>query len=101
MIYQLTVVVRSTLKDTQQKKVIEDIKDVFGKAKIKENVWGQKPLAYPIKKEISGYFVSLDIETEEKVPQDLEKKIISNDDILRHLLLKSKTRSTKHETRNK
>ena len=88
MTYQLTVVVRSTLKDTQQKKALDDIKDAFGKAKIKENIWGQKPLAYPIKREVSGYFVSLDIETDENVPPDLERKIIANDDILRHLLLK-------------
>jgi len=88
MKYQLTVVVNSTLKDTQRKKVLDDIKDAFGKAKIKENIWGQKALAYPIKREVSGYFVSYEIDTDEKVPDALEKKIISNDDILRHLLLR-------------
>ena len=50
MTYNLTLVLRSTLKDADRKKLLDNIKSLFGKAKIAEKDWGQKALAYPIKK---------------------------------------------------
>ncbi len=89
MKYSLTLILNSAVKESDKKKTIDNIKSFFEKAKITEKIWGQKPLAYPIKKEVSGYFVSYEIETD-GLPNDFEKKLISNDDILRHLLLRSK-----------
>ncbi len=90
MTYQLILVLRSTLKEVEQKKLLEGIKSLLGKAKIAEKSWGQKALAYPIKKEVSGLFLNWNIELENIVPSDFEKKILGNDNILRHLLLRSK-----------
>jgi ribosomal protein S6 len=88
MVYNLTMVLRSTLKDADRKKLVDGVKDSFGKAKVTEKDWGQKPLSYPIEKEVSGYFVSLTAETEEVLSKDFEKKIYSNGDVLRHLFLR-------------
>ncbi len=88
MIYNLTLVLRSSLKDTERKKVIDGIKSQLTKAKIAEKEWGQKVLSYPIKKEISGVFHNWVIESEDIIPKDFEKKLIGNDNILRHLLLR-------------
>ncbi len=90
MIYNLTLVLRSSLKEDQRKKLIDGVKDSFGKAKITEKEIGQKPLAYPIDKEVSGYFVSMVAEPEEVISKDFEKKLFSNDNILRHLFLRTK-----------
>lgn len=88
MVYQLTLVLRSSLKEAQQKQVLEGIKSQLAKAKITEKIWGQKALAYPIKKEVSGLFLNWNIEADEVVPSGFEKKLLSNDNILRHLLLR-------------
>ena len=88
MTYQLTLVLRSSLKEAEQKKLLEGIKTLLGKAKITEKVWGQKALAYPIKKEVSGHFLNWQVESEVVVPSDFEKKLINNGDVLRHLLLR-------------
>ncbi|MBI4097819.1 MAG: 30S ribosomal protein S6 [Candidatus Levybacteria bacterium] len=88
MIYQLTLVIRSTLKEAEQKKLLEGIKSLLGKAKITEKSWGQKALAYPIRKEVSGLFLNWNIDSESVVPLNFEKKLLGNDDILRHLLLR-------------
>lgn len=88
MTYNLTLVLRSTLKDADRKKLVDSVKDGFGKAKVTEKEWGQKALAYPIEKEVSGYFVSLNAEQEEVVSKDFEKKLFNNSDVLRHLLLR-------------
>lgn len=90
MTYNLTLVLKSSLKEGDRKKVIEQIKSLLGKAKITEKEWGQKALAYPIKKEVSGLFLSWAIEAEEVIPMDFEKKLLNNADVLRHLLLRSK-----------
>ena len=87
MTYNLTLVLRSSLKDADKKKIVEGVKDFFKKAKITEKEWGQKALAYPIKKEVSGFFVNFEITGDEKVPAEFETKLFRNDNILRHLFL--------------
>ncbi len=90
MIYQLTLVLRTTLKEADQKKLVESIKSQFGKAKIEEKSWGQKALAYPIKKEVSGLYFNWNIDTEEVIDKGFETKLINDDKVLRHLLLRLK-----------
>jgi ribosomal protein S6 len=90
MTYNLTLVLRSTLKEGDRKKLLEGIKSQFGKAKVNEKEWGQKALSYPIKKEVSGYYISMSVEPEATIPNDLERRLLNNNDVLRHLLLRSK-----------
>lgn len=88
--YELVVVLRPTLKDADKKKLVDTVKGWFGPLKItKEDDWGQKPLSYPIKKEVAGVYLDYHLEGE-NVPADLEKKIINNDNVLRHLLIRNK-----------
>lgn len=88
MNYNLTLVLRSSLKEAEHKKLLEGIKALVGKAKITEKSWGQKVLSYPIKREVSGLFLSWNIDSENVVPLDFEKKLLNNDNVLRHLLLR-------------
>ncbi len=89
--YELVLILKNSLSETERKKVLEKIKEVLKDIKIvKEEQLGQKPLSYKIKKETSGYFVRLLMEAKELIPQDLEKKILANENILRHLLLRNK-----------
>ncbi|MBI2032269.1 MAG: 30S ribosomal protein S6 [Candidatus Levybacteria bacterium] len=87
-LYELVLVLKSSLKDADKKKTVDSIKEALGKVKFqKDNEMGQKPLSYPIKKEVSGYFLALSFEGE-NIPSDFEKNLINNDNILRHLLLR-------------
>lgn len=90
MTYNLTLVLRSTLKEAERKKLVESVKALLKSAKIKENEWGQKALSYPIKKEVSGFYLNWVVDSEKVIPADFEKKLINNDSVLRHLLLRSK-----------
>ncbi len=56
---------------------------------VKENEVGQKTLAYKIKRETSGFYFDFVLEGE-TVPADFEKKLLENENILRHLLLRTK-----------
>lgn len=89
-LYQFVVVLRSSLSEAKQKKLLDLIKDWFKDLKIlKEENWGQKVLSYPIKKEKSGHYVYLELEGN-SIPTDFEKRLLREEDVLRHLVIRSK-----------
>ena len=89
-LYDLVVVLKSSLTDKDKEKLLASLKEWMGKVKIvKEESWGQKPLAYKIKKELSGIYHKFELETEQ-IPADFEKRLNTHEDILRHLLLRKK-----------
>lgn len=91
-LYELVLVVKPGVKEADRKKLLETVKGwLKDVAKItKEDDWGQKPLAYPIKKELAGYYTQWFVESEAGIPSDFEQRITRNDDIIRHLLLRTK-----------
>lgn len=90
-VYELVLVLKSALTEVQRKKLVETVKSWLGEVKVKkEDEWGQKPLSYPIKKEVSGFYLTFLIEVNEGIPSDLEKRLLGNENILRHLLLRRK-----------
>ena len=87
--YQLVLVLKPSLSDAQRKKVLDGVKDALKEVKVaKEEEWGQKQLAYNIKKEAAGFYLNLMLEAKSAFPLDFEKKLMTNEDVLRHLLLR-------------
>ncbi len=99
----MALVLRPTIKEADRKKLTETVTEWLGKVKIaKQHDWGQKALAYPIKKEDAGYFMMLELEAEDPsvlarekhiaggLPEDFEQRILRNDSIIRHLVLRTK-----------
>lgn len=90
-IYELALVLKSSLSQAQRKKVVDTIKNSLKDLKaIKETEIGEKQLAYKIKKEDTGYYMDFLFEGENSVPLDFEKKLFANEDVLRHLLIRKK-----------
>jgi len=88
--YELVVVMRPSLKEADRKKLFDTIKEWLGEMKVaKTEDWGQKPLAYVIKKESAGYYHFWQLEGE-TVPEGFEQKILRNESIIRHLMLRTK-----------
>lgn len=89
--YELVLVIKSSLSETDRTKLLDTIKGWLPEVKVtKEDAWGQKQLAYPIRKETTGYYQVFHLEGEKGVPADLEKRILSNEQVLRHLLVRRK-----------
>ena len=90
-LYDLIIVTRPSLSDAQKKKLLDSVKDFLKSVTVaKEEDWGQKPLAYKIKKEVAGVYHLLKLETDASVPQGLEKRLVNDENILRHLLIRTK-----------
>ncbi len=88
--YDLTVLVKSDLKETAKEKFVEKmetlVKALDGKiGKITE--MGKKQLAYAIKKQKEAQFLSWVLELPSKSVVQLEKKLINDKEVLRHLLV--------------
>lgn len=87
--YQLVLVLKASLSEVQRKKVLETIKSWLKGVKVAtEEEWGQKPLSYSIKREAAGFYLNLMLEAKDSFPLDFEKKLVAQDDVLRHLLLR-------------
>lgn len=90
-LYELVVVLRSSLSDSERKKLVDSVKGFLKDMKItKEEEWGQKPLAYPIKRENAGYYYAFSMETEKSIPTDFEQRLLRNEQVLRHLVIRTK-----------
>lgn len=89
--YDLVLVLRTSLSDAQRKKLVEDIKGKLKDVKVaKEEELGQKPMAYKIKRELAGFYHVMHLESENALDGDLEKKLRANENVIRHLLLRRK-----------
>ncbi len=87
--YQLVLVLKTSLSEANRKKLLETVKSYLKEAKFtKEEEWGEKVLAYPIKRENSGFYFNFLFESKGQLSTDLEKKLLANEDVLRHLLLR-------------
>ncbi len=90
--YELVLVIKSGISEVDRKKVLETVQKSLGEAKAEVVEWGKKPLSYPIKKETEGIYFLLNIDYPEEsvIPEDFEKKLFANENILRHLFVKRK-----------
>lgn len=82
MKYELTFL----LKEETDLKKIKELVETFGKI-AKEEAWGEKILAYPIKKNNRAYFFNFLLEVSKEKINDLKKKLNFENKVLRYLLL--------------
>ena len=86
--YELILVGKGSVSDALKKKLITSVKSLLRDLKIvKEDEVGLKSLAYKIKREARGFYWDMVLEGE-TIPHDFEKKLLENENILRHLLLR-------------
>lgn len=89
--YYLTLVLKPDLSEEARKAFLEMMKKkMIGESgKInKEDMWGNRDLAYPVKKNTKGYFVHYEFETDPKIAKLLDKNLRVEEDILRYLLVR-------------
>lgn len=89
--YELVLVIKPSVTEKDRTALLKEVKDLLKDVKIaKEEDWGQKPLAYPIRHEVAGVYVKWDLETEATIPDGFEQTLIRNENILRHIVIRTK-----------
>ena len=89
--YEMMFIVKATMESDQVKNTAESIKKIV--TDLKGNVvefkeLGEKKLAYPINKEINGYYYVMTIEDTKEVEAELNRKTNLDENVLRHLIVK-------------
>lgn len=85
--YELTYLISSELSEEEAKQLQAKITSLIGGILVKERLPFKKKLAYPIKKQSQAYFSVIDFQVMAEKLIDLEKKLKSEDKILRYLIL--------------
>ena len=89
--YEIMFIVKATMEEDAIKKTSEDVQKLIKKkpSKVIEfKEMGRKKLAYPIKKEVSGYYFVMTVEADHETIAEFDRKVSINENILRHLIIK-------------
>lgn len=74
-----------------KEEMIQTLKDIiasFNGTVVKEEAWGEKTLAYPIRKKDTAFFFEWKITLPTASLNDFKKKLSFEDEMVRYLLLK-------------
>ena len=86
--YETTFIVVSIFEDDRVDSIVNKYSNFFKKNEgevIKTEKWGRRKLAYPIKKKVTGSYVSIEFTADPSVIAKLERAYHLDDDILRFL----------------
>lgn len=89
--YLLTLVLKSEMDEKERKALLDGVvKRIIGEeGKVgKEDLWGAKDLAYPIKRQTKGFYAHYEIEADPKNAKGIDKMLKLEEDILRYLLIR-------------
>ena len=89
--YEMMFIVKATMESDQVKATAENMKKVVtdcGGKVVEFKELGEKKLAYPIKKEISGYYYVMTIEATKEAESELSRKAGLDENVIRHLIVR-------------
>ncbi len=92
--YEVMFIVKATVDEAMLKKITTEIQKLItdNKSKVIEfKDMGRKKLAYPINKEVSGFYYLMNVEATHEVIREFDRKLRINENILRHLILKKES----------
>ena len=95
-IYETIFILDPTLDDHAIQKEIKKIEDLITNLKgriIKTEKWGNRRLAYPIRKKLQGYYTLIYFEGEGNLLTELERAYKLNESCLRYLTVVSEQKA--------
>jgi small subunit ribosomal protein S6 len=89
--YEQIYILRPALSEDEISRVVENTNQLIlddGGAVIFLNKWGMRKLAYPIKKELQGYYILCDFAATPEVVAEIERKFRIDDAVLKYLTVR-------------
>lgn len=88
--YESIVVFRTDMEDGAREELLEKFKNIIEADGTIESVedWGQKRLAYEIKKVRDGYYYLINFEAGRELPLELERNYRISDQVLRYNIIR-------------
>ena len=89
--YEMMFIVKATMEESSVKAAAENVKKLAESLKAKVDSFkemGQKKLAYPIKKDISGYYYVMTMTASKETIKEVNRKMSIDENVIRHLIIK-------------
>lgn len=90
--YEIMFILSTQLTDEEKQagvKLVEDTLAKAGAVEIKTEVWGERKLAYPIKKKENGYYVLTLFQMDGIGLTEVEAKLNITESILKYMIVKN------------
>ena len=90
--YEIMFILSTQLTDEEKQAGIKLVEDTLAKAgavEIKTEVWGDRKLAYPIKKKENGYYVLTLFQIDGTRIHEVEAKLNITESILKYMIVKN------------
>lgn len=98
MQYSLTLVIKNDLPEKERDALLLAVNKNFDKV-LKEEIWGMRSLAYPIKHQTKAFYAHYEFEAEPGTIPSLDKSIKLDEDVIRYLLVKREPSKKKVKVR--
>ena len=95
--YEMMYIIDAALEDAPRKELIEKVSaQIAANGGVVEKVdeWGKRRLAYAINYKTEGYYVLVNFSAESEVPQELERLLQINEQVLRYLVIRLEEKHT-------
>ncbi len=89
--YEMMFIVKTTVEETEAVKVAEELKSIITSMKgevTDSKDLGNKKLAYPINKEVTGFYFVVDFTANNEIVSELDRKARINENVLRHMIIR-------------
>ena len=86
--YELMLILNSSISEEDRNHSLEELRNLLTKNEVKiekEDIWGDKKLAYKINKSDRGFYVLLSLDMEGKLIKELSKAINLDRNIIRYM----------------
>lgn len=90
--YEIMFILSTQLTDEEKQAKVKFVEETLAKseaAEIKTEVWGERKLAYPIKKKENGYYVLTTFQADGTKFTEIESKLNINESILKYMIVKN------------
>ncbi|MFH0936951.1 MAG: 30S ribosomal protein S6 [Candidatus Daviesbacteria bacterium] len=85
--YALTLILKPEMEEKARKELLESVAKKLEKIE-KEDQWGVRDLAYPIKHQTKGYYAHYEFESQPSAISSIDKNLKIEEDIIRYLLVR-------------
>ena len=95
--YEMMYIIDAALEDDPRKELIEKVSaQIAANGGVVEKVdeWGKRRLAYAINYKTEGYYVLVNFSAESEVPQEIERLLQINEQVLRYLVIRLEEKHT-------
>lgn len=89
--YELMLILNSSISEEDRNNSLTELKNLLEKNEVKiekEDVWGDKKLAYKINKSDRGFYVLFSLDMDGKLIKELSKSINLDKNIIRYMFAK-------------